>query len=128
MNARTLRILLTVDALIGLAAGTALLLLPDGFLSFAQVSLAPTGVVVARLYGAELLGFGIATWLVRNTSTRRSSIVLGHIVNESLTAVVIAIAVVSGIGGPGLAALAAIACLLAIGFWLATLLPRATDG
>jgi hypothetical protein len=116
---------LTVDALIGLGAGIALLLVPDVFLSLAGVSLAPTGIVVARLYGAELLGFNVATWLARSTSSRRGPIVLGHIVNESLTAIVIALAFVSGIGGPALAGQAGGAGVLAICFWLAALLPPA---
>jgi hypothetical protein len=117
VSARARRRLLTVDAVVGIVAAVALLVVPELFGSLAGLSLASTGIVVARLYGAELAGFSVATWLARTTAPPRSGIVLGHVVNESLTAIVIGIGLASGLGGPVLAALALVAALLAVGFW-----------
>jgi len=121
VSTRGLRLLLTVDALVGLVAGLALLLVPDLFASLSGLSMAPTGILVARLYGGELAGFSLATWLARGGASPRGPIVLGHIVNESLTAIVVALGLLSGFGGPLLAALAATAAALAIVFWVTAL-------
>ena len=118
MSLAALRWLLAVNALVGLAGGLALLLLPELFLSLLGLHSDQTGLVLARLYGAELVGFNVATWLARSLAAQ-PGVVLGHVANESLTAAVLWIAIAGGAGGPLLWALAVVATAFAVGLWWA---------
>jgi hypothetical protein len=71
-----------LNAAVGLGAGIALLVLPDVFLTVLGVSTDPTGTLVARLFGADLLGFNVTTWLVRDIRPVPRSVVVGHTANE----------------------------------------------
>jgi hypothetical protein len=83
----------------------------------------PTGTALARLYGAELLGFNVATALARPGSLVRP-IVLGHVVNESLTAIIFVDVAISGLGNALVWPLAVTAALFAIGFGILAIQPR----
>lgn len=86
------------------------------FLSTFGLQTDPVGLSFARLYGAELIGFNVATWLSRNASPPSMPIVRGHIANEGLTAVVAAIAAVTGLGNLLVWGLVALAALFAVGY------------
>jgi hypothetical protein len=116
----SLRGLLAVNAIVGLVGGVGLLLAPGTVAGLLGLTLDPTATLYTRLYGAELVGFNVATWLAREAGGgARRIVVLGHVFNESLTFVVIAISLASvsanllGVGLAGLALAFAIAFGLA---------------
>ena len=117
--------LIMANAIVGFAAGLALLTLPGAFMSVLGQSTDAAGIAYARLYGAELLGFSLATWLARDASaTAMRPIVYGHIVNESLTAVVVAAAAVAGTGNLLLWPLAALVAGFAVAYLIAAVRSR----
>lgn len=92
------RWLLSINAIVGGISGAGLVLVPAAFLGILGISPDASGEILARLYGAELLGFNVSTWIARQTTPAPPSIVWGHVVNESLTAVVLAMAAVGAMG------------------------------
>ena len=102
--------------------GASLLIAPSLFLAIFGQAETPAVTVYARLYGAELLGFSVATWLVRNASPDgQLPIVYGHVVNESLMAIVIVAAAVSGVGNMLVWAIAVLPTAFAVAFAVAAL-------
>jgi hypothetical protein len=57
--------LLAVNAVIAMAFGIAFTLAPVQTLAPYGVELPPPGLLVSRLFGATLIGYGIITWLLR---------------------------------------------------------------
>ncbi len=57
--------LLAVNAVISMAFGLAFTLAPVQALAPYGVELPPPGLLVSRLFGATLIGYGIITWLMR---------------------------------------------------------------
>ncbi|MBA3687247.1 MAG: hypothetical protein H0W81_00180 [Chloroflexi bacterium] len=115
-SAASVRFLLVLNAVFGLGAGVGLAVLPELFLSTLGLQTDQVGTAFARLYGAELIGFNIATWLTRNDWPPSTPIVRGHIANEGLTAVVAAAAGASGLGNLLVWGLAALAALFSLGY------------
>jgi hypothetical protein len=107
-----------LNAVVGLGAGIALLILPDVFLTVFGVSTDRTGILVARLFGADLTGFNLATWLARDIRPIPRFLVLGHSANESLSALVFFVAAASGLGNAFVAAFGVIALAFAGGYAL----------
>ena len=116
MSQTWLRWLIIANVVVGLTAGIGLLVQPTGLLSVLGLQTDPVGTAFARLYGAELIGFNIATWLLWNVSPPSRPVVLGHIANEGLTAVVAAGAAASGLGNLLVWGLAVLAATFAIGY------------
>ena len=100
-----IRILLSVNALVGLAFGAALLLVPAALLHIYGLTVDGTSVLVARLLGVEFLGLNVLTWIARKTdpyaagSAARAA-VRAHLVSESAGALVSAWGAAEGIGNP----------------------------
>lgn len=103
-----------------------MLVVPGLFLSLLGLTTDPTGLTFVRLYGAELAGFNVATWLVRSSVPLSRPIVIGHVVNESLTAVIVALAAWSALGNAIVWLLAATAGAFALGY-LALALSRRSN-
>lgn len=108
--------LVTINAVVGLAFGAILLLVPQPFVSLNGLGSDPATLVFARLYGAELCGFSVATWLVRTDVRPPRGIVLGHVVNESLTAIVIVLGALAGVGNALVWPLALAPAMFAVGY------------
>ena len=94
-----MRLLLRLNALVGVGFGLGLLLIPKPLLDLYGVATTDAIEAVARLYGAELLGFSVATWLAADQRSAWRPVLAGHVTNESLTAVVAALVVVTGVAG-----------------------------
>ncbi len=60
--------LMVLNALVALAFGAAFVLMPARLLACYGISLTLGGILIARLFGAALLGFGTLTWLARNAA------------------------------------------------------------
>jgi len=119
--------LIVANATVGFVAGITLLTLPSLFMTVLGQSTDAAGIAYARLYGAELLGFSLATWLGRDASPSAvRPIVYGHIVNESVTALVVAAAAVAGLGNLLLWPLAALAAAFAVAYVIAAVDARKT--
>ena len=118
----TQRNLLIVNAVVGLVGGAALVLSPTAVAATLGLALGDGGAIVARLYGAELLGFNVAGWVLKDGGpAARRGIILGHVVNETGTAVVLGIAVAAGLGNLLVVGLLVVVALLAIAFIAAAL-------
>ena len=109
-----------INAAVGLGAGIALLLLPDVFLTVLGVSTDRTGSLVARLFGADLIGFNLTTWLVRDIRPIPRLLFLGQTVNESLSGIIFLAAAVQGVGNVLVPGFGILALAFAAGYgWLA---------
>jgi len=100
-----LRILLTVNSLVGLATGAGLLIAPVVVVRLFGLVLGNNGVLGARLLGGEFLGLNVATWLARASDpqvpgTAARALVYGHLGSEASGALVAGWAATSGAGGP----------------------------
>ena len=62
----TLKNLLVVNAIVALFLGVALTLSPTSFLSVFGITLSGSGLLIARLLGAAILGNAALMWLARN--------------------------------------------------------------
>ena len=93
---------LALGAFMGIVLGGALLLAPAAVLGLFGFETSATAELVARLFGAESIGFAlIGLWLGSDRRVRQP-IVRAHLVAESLSAVAAFLAVRAG-GGSGLA-------------------------
>lgn len=94
-----LSFLLLAKAIISVVSGLALLLLPSAFMGLAGVTLDASGVVMARMVGALLVGIAVMCWLARaaDPSVGREALVLGLFVADTLGFVVILLAQLAGL-------------------------------
>ena len=124
-----IRILLTVNAVVGLAFGLGLLLAPEALLRLYGLDVDPATLLFARLFGVELIGFNAVGWIAREAepypadSTPRA-VVRGHLISESVGALVSASAAAQGLGNPLLWIVVAIYAVFAAAFLWATLALR----
>jgi hypothetical protein len=93
-----LGVLLTLNAVIAMAFGVAFVLIPAELVAGYGVTLTLGTAVVARLYGAALVGYGVMSWQVRAAapSDALRAIVLAFFVAEALGFVLSLHAVLSG--------------------------------
>jgi hypothetical protein len=102
MDDRLAQRALGLGAFLGLVLGGALLLAPAALVRLFGFETSATAELLARLFGAESMGFAlIGVWLGSDRRVRQP-IVRAHLVAESLSAVVAFLAVRAG-GGSGLA-------------------------
>ncbi len=62
----TLKMLLTLNAIVATLSGIACLLIPASVLPLYAIAAEPGTVYIARLLGGALVGYGAVTWLVRD--------------------------------------------------------------
>src|SRR5713226_8674301 len=82
-----LGILFTVNAVIAPVFGTAFIVAPVQLLALYGVSLTPGTVVLSRLFGASIFGYGLLSWQARAAAP-----------SDALRAIVLSLFVVDGIG------------------------------
>ena len=124
-----IHLLLTVAAVIGLVFGLGLLVVPAPLLRFYGLTTDTTGLLLARLFGVEFIGYNIVAWLTRAadplpTDSAPRALVRAHLVSETLGALVSAAAAVRGLGNPLLWTVTALYAMLAAAFLWATLALR----
>ena len=109
---------LAINAVVGLVLGVVLLLIPRVFLALNGVQTDAVGLALARLFGAEFVGFNIVTWLARNSPdpSARRIVVLGHLISESMGFIVALLAKLSGLGNTLFWGIAAVYLIFALGF------------
>ena len=83
------KVLLTVNSVLALVAGTACVLVPVQLLAHYEVTLSPMGLVVYQFWGATLLGLGMLIWIARaiNDPVLQRRISLALFVTNALSCV-----------------------------------------
>lgn len=93
-----LSVFMVIAAIVALLFGLAFVFVPEPLLSPYGISLSPGGLIVARLFGAALLGFAVLTWCARNAeeSEARKAIILALFIGDSIGFIVALISQLSG--------------------------------
>ena len=110
--------MMTIKAVVCLVFGILFVLVPGPLMSIYGVSLGSGVALVARLYGASLLGNLLLTWFARNdagSEALRAS-VLALMVYDAIGFVVALVAVLTGVMNALGWAVVALYLLLAVGF------------
>lgn len=128
-----LQVLLTANAVVGLAFGVALLVAPAVLLKLYALRTDPSGLLLARLLGIELIGAGVVAWAAREADpypadSAPRAVVRAHAVSESIGAVVGGLAAVQGLGNPLFWSVVAIYAVFAAAFLWAVLALRGAPG
>ena len=95
-----IRTFLSLNAVVGLAFGIILLFVPGYLLDLNGIHADAAAIMIARLFGAEFIGFNIVTWRERNDegAPGQRLVVIGHAVSESLGFIITLISRLSGLG------------------------------
>ncbi len=114
------RNVLTLASIIAFIFGLGFMLMPGQLVRFYNVELTPPGALIAQLYGATLLSFGVLNWLARgfNDNTVQQAVLTANLVGDALGTI---FALIGQLGGvPGVNALGwstvLIYLLLTLGF------------
>ena len=96
----TLRTLATIAAVASMLFGIPGLLIPDTMTAAFGVRLDATSIAVARLACASYIGFAVLNWLARDISDAAAwrAISIGNAAAWGISAVVVTLAVLSGLG------------------------------
>ena len=110
--------MMVIKAVVCLALGVPILLVPDLIYSIFGLSLGAGGAVAAREYGAAMLGTLMITWFARNAqeSEARWAIALGLCVYDALGFVAIFVGTITGLINPLGWSVVAIYLFFALGF------------
>ena len=78
--------LFIINTIVAILFGLGFVLLPATVLSWYGVTLNDAGLYIARLFGGSLLGFGIISWLVRESagSAELRAILLAFFISDVL--------------------------------------------
>jgi len=97
----TYRNLLTIASIIALIFGLGFILMPGQLVSFYNVELTPAGILIAQLYGATLLGFGLLNWFARGFSdnTTQQAILTANLVGDALGSIFSLMGQLGGVPG-----------------------------
>lgn len=89
----------TANSIVALLVGLGFTLVPATALTLYGISLSEPGLLVARLYGASVLGYAVLTWSARNTeeSEARGAIVLALFVGFVIGFIVSLVGQLSGV-------------------------------
>lgn len=91
--------LFTANAIVSTLFGLTFVLVPETAMSFYGVTLSPGGALVARLFGAVLLGVAVLTWFARNAgeSEALKAIILSRFFCETLGFIVALLGQLAGV-------------------------------
>jgi hypothetical protein len=100
-NIMTYRNLLTIASIIALIFGLGFILMPGQLVSFYNVELTPAGILIAQLYGATLLGFGLLNWFARGFSDNatQQAILTANLVGDALGSIFSLMGQLGGVPG-----------------------------
>ena len=117
-NLMKLSTLFIINTVVAGVFGLAFVLMPDTAMSFYGATLSPAGVLVARLFGAALLGYAVLSWFTRNAedSEARKASLLGMFVGDAVGFIVALLGQLAGVVNAFGWSTVAIYLLLALGF------------
>ena len=95
----SLNVLFTLNVIVGLLFSLGFLIVPEQLISLYGATLSPAGVLVARLFGALILGFIAILWVARDSgeSEARRAIVMGGFVGWGVGFIVTLVGQFSGV-------------------------------
>ena len=110
--------LFIINTIVAGIFGLSFLFVAATLMSFYGITLSPGGLVVARLFGAALIGFAVLSWFARNAeeSIARGAIVLAFFISDSVGFIIALIGQLSGTVNAFGWSTVAIYLLLALGF------------
>ena len=113
-----LSIFLTIVAIVAFVFGILFILIPGPLLSLYGISISAGGQLVARLFGAALLGYSVLNWSARNAedSQARKVIILAQLIGNTLGFIVALISQLCGVVNALGWSTVVIYFLLALGF------------
>ena len=109
---------INITAWVGFITGFVLLVFPTTLLGMNGIQADAAGITLARLLGAEFIGFNLVTWMSKNPgneSTRRM-VVFSHSVSETLGFIVLLYARLNGLGNNMLWSFVAVYFIFALGY------------
>ncbi len=112
------RTLLMIAAVIAIVFGVGFVVVPGSLLSVYGVTLDQAGTLIARLFGAALIGLAVLDWFARNVTDPEAqrAVVLANLVTDGLGFVVILIGQLAGVANDLNWSTVVIYLLLALGF------------
>jgi len=110
--------LMVINAIVAFLFGLAFVFVAGTLMSFYGITLSPGGLVVARLFGAALLGYAVLTWFARKAgeSEARRAIVLALFIGDAVGFIMALLGQLSGAVNALGWSTVAIYLLLALGF------------
>lgn len=92
---------LSIAGIVAILYGLSFSLMPGQLMSLYNVDINPGGVLVGRLFGATLLGFGILNWMSRdfNDEGAKQAVLTGNLVGDGLGFIFVLIAQLGGVPG-----------------------------
>jgi len=110
--------LMVINAIVAFLFGLSFVFVAGTLLSFYGITLSPGGLVVARLFGAALLGYAVLTWFARKAeeSEARRAIVLALFIGDAVGFIMALLGQLSGAVNALGWSTVAIYLLLALGF------------
>jgi hypothetical protein len=113
-----LNILLAIAAVVAAVFGVAFVVATGPLLSLYGITLDKGGTLIAQLFGAALIGFGVLNWFARNVADREAqrTIVLANLSGDVVGFVMILIGQLQGVTNALGWSTVAIYLLLALGF------------
>ena len=96
-----LRTLMTVSAILAVPYGLLCVLFPEQWLEVWGFDLAGQGVMMGRMYGGQVFGFGLTSWLARNTppSPAKRAMIIGFAAVDGMSFLLATYAVLTGVVG-----------------------------
>ena len=90
---------LSIAGILAILYGLSFSLMPGQLMSLYNVDINPGGVLVGRLFGATLLGFGILNWMSRdiNDEGAKQAVLTGNLVGDGLGFIFVLIAQLGGV-------------------------------
>lgn len=97
----TYRNILSIAAIIAFIFGLGFILMPRQLVSFYGVELNAAGLLIAQLYGAALLGYGLLNWLGRSLkdASAQQTILTSNLAADALGLVFSLIGQLGGVPG-----------------------------
>jgi hypothetical protein len=113
-----LNTLFIINTVVAFLFGLGFVLIPANVLSLYGIEMDATGLFVSRLLGSAFLGFGIITWMLRNStgSAEIRSILLAYAVSDLIGFVLALVYQMQGIANALGWSTVAIYLLLGLGF------------
>ena len=92
---------LSIAGILAILYGLSFSLMPGQLMGLYNVDINPGGVLVGRLFGATLLGFGILNWMSRdiNDEGAKQAVLTGNLVGDGLGFIFVLIAQLGGVPG-----------------------------
>lgn len=93
--------LMAVSAIVAVPYGLACVFFPEAWMRLWGFELAGQGVMMGRMYGGQVFGFGLTSWLARTSpwSPAKRAMIIGFAVVDTTSCLLASYAVLTGVVG-----------------------------